>query len=119
VPDDVRRPGTGDASGPSGNRARDHLANERTYLSWLRTSLGFLALAAAVARFGSQLGWRHSVAVSLLGLLGVFILVTGTRRYYQVAQDLELGRFRLSRRSPMVVAFVVVLAAAICLPLLS
>src|SRR5690348_5288623 len=92
---DGRRPAdvSGDAAGGSGNRARDHLANERTYLSWLRTSLGVLALAAAVARFGAGEGHSVGLAVEVLGLLGIAILGIGTRRYYQVVADLEQGRF--------------------------
>ncbi|KAH7132414.1 hypothetical protein B0J11DRAFT_226703 [Dendryphion nanum] len=38
----------------TGSTARDHLASERTYLSWLRTGLGFIALGIAIERF-SQL----------------------------------------------------------------
>jgi uncharacterized membrane protein YidH (DUF202 family) len=35
----------------TGSVARDHLANERTYLAWTRTSLGLLALGIGVERF--------------------------------------------------------------------
>ena len=38
----------------TGSVARDHLASERTFLSWLRTGLGFIALGIAMERF-SQL----------------------------------------------------------------
>ena len=109
---------TGDSAGRTGNRARDHLANERTYLSWLRTALGVLALAAAVARFGAGQGHRDALAVAVLGLLGVFLLGVGTRRYYQVAADLEQGRFTFSRRTPLLVGAVVVVVAVVLLPLL-
>lgn len=117
-PDAEPGPVPGGSAGQTGNRARDHLANERTYLSWLRTSLGVLALAAAVARFGAGPGHRDDVAVAVLGLLGLFLLGLGTRRYYQVAADLERGRFTFSRRTPLLVATVVVAVAAVLLPLL-
>ena len=58
------------STGQSGNRARDHLANERTYLAWLRTAIGVLALAAAIARLGSSPGAHEKVAVGITGLLG-------------------------------------------------
>ncbi|KAH9923361.1 uncharacterized protein B0H18DRAFT_1015368 [Fomitopsis serialis] len=35
----------------TGSTARDHLANERTYLAWTRTSLGLIALGIGVERF--------------------------------------------------------------------
>jgi putative membrane protein len=112
-------PAAGGSAGPTGNRARDHLANERTFLSWLRTSLGVLALAAALARFGTGQPHRDRLAVLLLALLAAFILLSGTRRYYQVARDLEAGRFTLSRRTPVVVAVLTVVTAAVLLPLLA
>lgn len=34
-----------------GSIARDHLASERTFLAWLRTGLGLVALGIAVERF--------------------------------------------------------------------
>ena len=34
----------------TGSVARDHLANERTFLSWTRTGLGFVALGVALAK---------------------------------------------------------------------
>ncbi len=107
-----------DSSGESGNRARDHLANERTYLAWLRTSIGVLALAAAIARFGPEAQARDKVAVAVIGVLGLLILVIGTRRYYQVSRDLEQGRFEISRRTPLLVGGAVTLAALVVLPLL-
>ncbi|MFD8034708.1 YidH family protein [Streptomyces sp. NPDC059717] len=42
------------SKGPSpnaGSRAREHLANERTYLAWLRTGISVAALGVAVAKF--------------------------------------------------------------------
>jgi len=112
-------PGAVDGStGRSGNRARDHLANERTYLAWLRTAIGVLALAAAIARFGVGPSGRDKTAVVITGILGMVILGTGTRRYYQVARDLERGRFEISRRTPLLVGAVVVVAALTVLPLL-
>ncbi|KAI8623398.1 hypothetical protein F5Y19DRAFT_458885 [Xylariaceae sp. FL1651] len=38
----------------TGSVARDHLAAERTFLAWIRTGLGFVALGIAMERF-SQL----------------------------------------------------------------
>ena len=35
----------------TGSTARDHLASERTFLAWIRTGLGFIALGMAVERF--------------------------------------------------------------------
>jgi putative membrane protein len=109
---------TSGSDGSSGNRARDHLANERTFLAWLRTAIGVLALGAAIARLGTDPGPREWVAVGATGLLGFLILAVGTRRYYQVARDLEVGAFEISRHTPLVIGVAVVVVAAIVLPLL-
>lgn len=37
----------------TGSTARDHLASERTFLAWLRTGLGFIALGIAIERFST------------------------------------------------------------------
>ena len=34
------------------DRIRDHLANERTFLAWIRTALGLLGLGFVLARMG-------------------------------------------------------------------
>ncbi|KAK7946552.1 uncharacterized protein PG986_010873 [Apiospora aurea] len=46
----------------TGSVARDHLASERTFLAWMRTGLGFVALGIAVERF-SQLDLEDLVVV--------------------------------------------------------
>ena len=46
VPDDAGR------GGGEGVRTRDHLANTRTFLSWMRLALTLVALGYAVDKFG-------------------------------------------------------------------
>ena len=75
-----------------------------------------IALSVAVARFGPG-DTQDVVAVVVLSAFGALILGVGTYRYYQVSQDLEHGRFHLSRVGPMLVTLAVVVAAAILVPL--
>ncbi|KQU07963.1 hypothetical protein ASG56_09055 [Rhodococcus sp. Leaf7] len=51
------------------------LANERTYLAWVRTSLGLVATAAALEAFGGDLLSPTLRRVLVLGLLGVAALL--------------------------------------------
>ena len=37
------------------NRARDHLANERTFLAWVRTSVAIVVFGFAIGRFAIAL----------------------------------------------------------------
>ena len=95
----------------TGSTARDHLASERTFLAWLRTGLGFVALGIAVERFG-----RFELAPPLppqsadkrnssdqedrsqglvLGLLtiGSGSIAYGTGRYFSNRRMLERGLY--------------------------
>ena len=41
-----------DAEIPDDKKATEHLANERTFLAWVRTSIAIISLGFVVARFG-------------------------------------------------------------------
>ncbi|KAF2474889.1 uncharacterized protein BDR25DRAFT_301489 [Lindgomyces ingoldianus] len=104
----------------TGSTARDHLASERTYLSWLRTGLGFIALGIAIERFNQldltsllsnpaaesitpahrntaqdekQKEKEHLLVGALLGTGGGSICY-GTTRYFSNMRMLEKGLFK-------------------------
>ena len=92
------------ANGISGNRARDHLANERTYLAWLRTALAVVALGAVLAKLpGARTSSVTTAAVIALAF-GSLALAYGTRRYYLVRRDLEHNEFTPAGRGPLIVS---------------
>ena len=103
----------------TGSTARDHLASERTFLAWLRTGLGFIALGIAVERFsqfeivppphppsptpattkGKDDGDQQDKSEDLvLGLLaaGTGSVVYGTTRYFSNMRMLERGLYKPS-----------------------
>lgn len=105
----------------TGSVARDHLASERTFLAWIRTGLGFVALGIAIERFSqldlSELVPQHQrreeedhderlrkaqdkkhsqVLVGTLMALGSSSILYGTGRYFGNLRNLERGLFRPS-----------------------
>ncbi|KAF9110925.1 hypothetical protein BGX27_005707 [Mortierella sp. AM989] len=107
-----------------GSIARDHLANERTYLAWLRTSLSLITLGVAVTQlFRLQVAattTQELVKVSELGrplggsfvALGLVFLWLGTSRYFHSQSVLSYGQFPASRGS-VIIATVTVLAVVL------
>jgi len=93
---------------------RDHLANERTFLAWLRTSAGVMALGVGIARFVTDDGSRYPVAAGLvLVVVGVVGLAYGTARYYRVATQIDTGEVEVADHRGPLAAAAVVLAVAI------
>jgi putative membrane protein len=44
---------------PEDRRAAEYLANERTFLAWIRTSIAVITLGFVIAKFGVSLrAWR-------------------------------------------------------------
>ncbi|KAI0970394.1 hypothetical protein F4678DRAFT_436677 [Xylaria arbuscula] len=101
-----------------GSVARDHLAVERTFLAWMRTSLAFASIGIAITqlfrlnasltdertnqhfrRLGKPLGLTF-IGVSIL------VLLLGYQRFYQPQQWLMKGKFPASRGPIILVSFV-------------
>lgn len=84
--------------------ARDHLANERTFLAWVRTALGLVGLGVVIERLaagGERLGVVAGVAFICFG---GFSLIYALGRYLWVAKNLERGMFPVAIRGPVAVA---------------
>ncbi len=92
------------------NRARDHLANERTFLAWLRTGVATIVFGFAVGRFSIALqellqfegkqaptpgltAWLGVVAI----VAGVLAILAGHMRYHQTLAQIESGTFKPPR----------------------
>lgn len=98
-----------------GSTARDHLANERTFLAWLRTAISVIALGVAIAKLSPDHG-GITIGAVLLGL-GLLVLVYSGRRYFEVESAFEGGQFMINTGGVVMVVAGVVLAAAACLAL--
>jgi putative membrane protein len=88
------------------NRARDHLANERTFLAWVRTSVAIVVFGFAIGRFAIALrqlarfqgqvskSTGLSVWMGMISILGgVAMVVAGLLRYRKTRALLDQGKF--------------------------
>jgi putative membrane protein len=93
--------------------ARDHMANERTYLAWLRSAATVMALGVAVASFADDVSWTSATAGGLLVAVGATGVVFGTSRYRQVTQELESDTYETGTRGRAATIASAVLVAAL------
>lgn len=114
---------------PNPNRARDHLANERTFLAWVRTGAAIVVFGFAIGRFSIALRQLaalqghplHRSGISVwMGatsiVLGVLLVIAGLVRYRQTRTRLDAGTFEpagfvLDLVTVLTVLFGLVLAA--------
>jgi len=104
------------------NRARDHLANERTFLAWLRTGMSAVIFGFAIGRFGlalrqfgemetthAPLSTGLSVYVGMVSILaGIAMVCVGIVRYRKTRIQLDQGTFE---PAPSLVYLVGILSA--------
>jgi|SRR5580658_8298361 putative membrane protein len=88
------------------SEASDHLANERTFLAWIRTSISVIVFGFVVAKFGITLrqlltlqnkaveesGVSLAIGVAFM-LFGIFLSLAALIRYHNTRRRLESGGF--------------------------
>lgn len=119
---------------PKVDRQREHQANERTFLAWLRTSIALIGFGFALARFGLFLQQLElaltpdgtvEVGLSRSEILGISLVVFGiiaialaAWRYNQVFWQIERSDYRPNRLPVWVVTGAVIILGILSLPLL-
>ena len=95
-----------DDTSTNSNRARDHLANERTFLAWVRTGAAIVVFGFAIGRFALAMRQLtvilgHPVRTAGLSVwmgacsivAGVVLVVAGLLRYRKTRAQLDAGSF--------------------------
>jgi putative membrane protein len=113
----------GDPGSAESTRAREHLANERTLLAWVRTAVALMGLGFVVARFGlflRQLAAEraappqpdHLSAVIGAALVGASVLLTAlsTVRFFRARAQIERGGYEPEAFTEVLAIAVTVLA---------
>ncbi|KAF2964393.1 hypothetical protein GQX73_g9188 [Xylaria multiplex] len=101
-----------------GSVARDHLAVERTFLAWLRTSLAFASIGIAITqlfRLNASLANEQTnqhfrrlgkpLGTAFIGI-SILVLLLGYQRFYQPQQWLLKGKFPASRGPIVLISLV-------------
>jgi putative membrane protein len=87
------------------------LANERTFLAWVRTSLALMAAGIAVVQFvPGPATIRHLLGIVLIALGGILAGVS-YRHWMEVERAMRLGRELPHSPIPVLVAIVLALTA--------
>ncbi len=94
-------------SPPKIGKASDHLANERTFLAWIRTSISIIVFGFVVAKFGITLreflrmqgNAQHESGMSLaIGVgfmaMGILMAVVALMRYRTTMKRLDADDFQ-------------------------
>jgi putative membrane protein len=94
----------------------DHLANERTFLAWVRTGIAVMAFGFVIERFGlllRELGLKVGLSSNgslfsskglgiLVTLLGILMLIAALFHFLQVRRTIEEERYHSGLLFPMI-----------------
>ncbi|MDQ2905681.1 MAG: DUF202 domain-containing protein [Ktedonobacteraceae bacterium] len=108
-------------------RVTDHLANERTFLAWVRTALAVMAFGFVVERFGlvlRELGLKlldqapnpahySSIIGITLVLLGTVMMFVSLLNFLHVRRAIDEEHFHPSARYAIILAIITTLIGII------
>jgi putative membrane protein len=117
------------------DRIREHQANERTFLAWLRTSIALIGFGFAIARFGlflrqldAAITKREVVVVNplfnsenlgiALVIVGIIAIALAAWRYNQIFWQIERGNYRPNRLPVLILTTVVMVLGLLSIPVL-
>lgn len=94
---------------------RYSLANERTYLAWVRTGLALIAGGIAIRIFSTEVGGTWLVTVAAIGLcvLGGVLTFTSYRHWQDVQAAMQHGDPLPSQQGPLILTVGMVALALI------
>ncbi|MBE9180296.1 DUF202 domain-containing protein [Oculatella sp. LEGE 06141] len=96
------------------SRVRDHLANERTYLAWMRTAIALMGFGVVIARLRYILspdtpGTGYGLALGLLfASIGLLTVLLSTYHYFSIRDAIDTHQYQPAGR--WVVLFSLVIA---------
>ncbi|HEY9297422.1 MAG TPA: DUF202 domain-containing protein [Phormidium sp.] len=116
------------------DRQREHQANERTFLAWLRTAIALIGFGFAIARFGlflrqiqTSFTGQNTVPDTFINsqnlgiglvLLGVIVIALSVWRYNKVFWQIEQADYQPSRLMVWLTAIIVIILGLLSIPFL-
>jgi putative membrane protein len=105
---------------PAEHRAQEHLANERTFLAWVRTNIALISLGFVLARLGPWLNDGATKRIlnraSPIGIglvsFGALLTLLAAWRYDAVNRQIETGLVKTDRGLVWFVAIAIAIVSA-------
>ena len=105
---------------PTEHRAQEHLANERTFLAWVRTNIALISLGFVLARLGPWLNDSATKRIlnraSPIGIglvsFGALLTLLAAWRYDAVNRQIETGLVKTDRGLVWFVAIAITIVSA-------
>jgi putative membrane protein len=104
---------------PAQHRAQEHLANERTFLAWVRTTIALIGLGFVLSRLGPWLSNNSSRLASNAAPIGIGLVCIGAVltllaawRYDVVNRQIEAGLVKADRGPVWFVTIAITLISA-------
>lgn len=86
----------------TGSVARDNLANERTFLSWLRTGVTLMGVGTALVKFNAI------IPGIIFNIMGLIFIISANYRYYEVLDALKKDKFVINSQGIMIITIICV-----------
>jgi putative membrane protein len=100
------------------SRVREYLANERTYLAWMRSAISLLGFGIIIVRIrafqpplatGPGTTWQLGLIFSIVGLITVFL---STHHYFAIRQEIADDNYEPTGRWMILFSIIVTLLGA-------
>ena len=86
---------------------REYMANERTFLAWIRTGVSVVSIGLAIAQIEAAVLGFGGFGIGLVSL-GCLTLVIGVVHFFSTRRQLDKGEF-----APSVVSYVIIAAGTL------
>ncbi|SMD31282.1 YidH family protein [Picrophilus oshimae] len=104
----------------------DHLANKRTFLSWVRTGIALMGFGFVIAKFEifihilikSSISKSSIIPGEIMIVIGIITIIYGLYEYLQNEKDLNENNYNSRNLESIVFSFAIIAMAIVLLLLI-